>query len=292
MKKFVTLLLALTMMLALVACGGNTAANDTADKADSADNASTSIVNDAASSTDDTAADADNDMAYITDKGNMIIGYTVYAPMNYTDENGEFVGFDTELAIKVCEELGVEPIFQEIDWGTKEIELAGKSIDCIWNGMTLDAEREANMNCTKPYVKNAQVVVVKAGTEYTDTSSLAGKTVCAEIGSAGESTIADDANLSQAAYVGKAVQTDCLMEVKSNTCDAAVLDMTLAKAMIGEGTDYSDLVIVDELAVENYGVAFRKGSDVRDAVNDIFDALVADGFMGELADKYDLALAE
>jgi polar amino acid transport system substrate-binding protein len=234
-------------------------------------------------------------LAYIKNKGEMIIGYTVYAPMNYTDDNGVFVGFDTELATAVCKELGVEPVFQIIDWGTKEVELAGKTIDCIWNGMTLDAEREANMNCTQPYVKNAQVVVMKAdkfAAGYVDTASLADKSVCAEIGSAGESTIQGDENLAKALYVGKSVQTDCLLEVKAGTCDAAVLDMTLAKAMIGEGTDYSDLVIVDELAVEYYGVAFRKGSDVRDEVNKLFDALEANGTMAALADKYGLELAD
>lgn len=238
------------------------------------------------------AAAADSDLAYIQEKDNMIIGYTVYEPMNYTDENGEFTGFDTELATLVCEKLGVEPVFQEIDWNTKELELNGKTIDCIWNGMTLDADREANMACTQPYVKNAQVVVMKADAEYTDTSSLIGKTVVAEMGSAGETTIQGDENLAQASYVGKSVQTECLLEVKAGTADAAVLDLTLAKAMVGEGTDYADLAIVDELAVENYGVGFRQGSDVRDAVNTIFDELVADGSMQALADKYSLELAE
>ena len=228
----------------------------------------------------------------------MVIGYTVYEPMNYTDADGNFTGFDTELARAVCEKLGVEPEFQEIIWETKEVELAGKSIDCIWNGLTLDAEREANMNCTVPYVKNAQVVVVKSGTDYAGTSSLAGKTVVAEVGSAGEAQIIGtedsepDAGLAQADYVGKSVQTDCLMEVKAGTADAAVLDLTLANAMTGEGTDYADLEIVDELAVENYGVAFRKGSDIRDAVNDIFAEMVADGSLKALADQYNLELAE
>ena len=285
MKKIWAMLLALTMILSLAACGSK--------KETPAAEAETPAAEQPAEQ-----PAAESDLEYIKGKGSMTIGYTVYAPMNYTDENGEFTGFDTELAKMVCEKLGVEPNFQEIDWGTKEVELAGKSIDCIWNGMTLDAEREANMNCTQPYVKNAQVVVVKKGTEYTDTSSLIGKTVVAEIGSAGEAQILGgedaepDANLAQADYVGKSVQTDCLMEVKAGTATAAVLDMTLANAMIGEGTDYADLEIVDELAIENYGVAFRKGSDVRDVVNDIFDELVADGSLGALAEKYGLELAD
>ena len=277
-KNLFACLMSLVMVMSLAACGGT---KEEAPEAPADD----AQVETAAPET------AESDKAYIEGNGSMIIGYTVYAPMNYTDENGEFVGFDTELAKMVCEKLGVEPVFQEIDWGTKEVELAGKSIDCIWNGMTLNEEREANMNCTQPYVKNAQVVVVKAGTDYTDTATLAGQTVVAEIGSAGEEQVLTDAGLAQADYIGKSVQTDCLMEVKAGTAAAAVLDMTLAKAMIGEGTDYEDLVIVDELAVENYGVAFRKGSDMRDAVNAVFDELVADGSMGALADKYNLELA-
>ena len=287
MKKLLALTLALCMVLCLAACGGS---NPVADSDPSAAPAPSSAPS--AEPAPSAAPAEKTDLEYIKEKGEMIIGYTVYEPMNYTDDNGVFTGFDTELATAVCEKLGVEPVFQIIDWGTKEVELAGKTIDCIWNGMTLDAEREANMNCTQPYVKNAQVVVMKKGAGYADTASLADKSVCAEIGSAGESTIQGDDNLSKALYVGKAVQTDCLMEVKAGTCDAAVLDLTLAKAMIGEGTDYADLEIVDELAVEYYGVAFRKGSDIRDEVNKLFDELEADGTLGTLADKYSLELAD
>lgn len=235
-----------------------------------------------------------SDLDYVKGNGKLIIGYTVYEPMNYTDANGDFTGFDTELATAVCEKLGVTPEFTLINWKTKETELAAKSIDCVWNGMTLDADREANMACTKPYVKNAQVVVVKTGTAYTDTASLIGQTVVAEIGSAGESQIQGegaDANLAQSEYVGKAVQTDCLMEVKAGTATAAVLDMTLANAMIGSGTNYADLEIVDYLGEENYGVGFRQGSDIRDEVNKIFDEMTKDGSLKTLADKYGLELA-
>ena len=283
----------LVLALVLSACGGNGKTGENNDGG-----ASSAAPEEQKTGGEAQQDAAESDLAYVKGNGKLVIGYTVYAPMNYTDDDGHFTGFDTELARAVCERLGVEPEFQEIVWETKEVELAGKSIDCIWNGMTLDADREANMNCTVPYVKNAQVVVVKTGMDYTDTSSLVGKTVVAEIGSAGEAQILGsedsepDANLAQADYVGKSVQTDCLMEVKAGTADAAVLDMTLANAMTGEGTDYADLEIVDELAVENYGVAFRKGSDVRDAVNDIFAEMVADGSLKALADQYGLELAD
>ena len=284
MKKKMILAGALALCLTLSACGSTAATTDSAAADSTADAASTAEVAE--------ATDGESDLAYIKEKGKMTIGYTVYAPMNYTDENGEFVGFDTELATAVCEQLGVEPEFVEINWDTKIVELDAKSIDCIWNGMTLTDDILANTACTEAYAKNAQVVVMKAGSGYTSTADLVGKTVVAEAGSAGETTIQEDENLAQADYISKGVQTDCLMEVAAGTADAAVLDLTLASAMIGEGTDYADLEIVDELNAEEYGVAFRKGSDAAAAVNEAFAALKEDGTMQTLADKYGLTLAE
>ena len=281
MKRFVSMFLAGAMALSLAACGG--AASSTA---------ASSTASSAAASASAVSESADSDLAYIKGKGKMTIGYTVYEPMNYTDADGNFTGFDTELATAVCEKLGVEPEFVEINWDTKTVELDAKSIDCIWNGMTITDDIQQNAACTKAYAKNAQVVVVKDGTEYASTADLVGKTVVAEAGSAGESAIADDENLAQADYISKSVQTDCLMEVAAGTADAAVLDLTLANAMIGEGTDYANLKIVDELNAEEYGVAFRKGSDAAAAVDEAFDELTADGTMQALADKYDLALAD
>ena len=279
MKRFLSMFVAGAMALSLAACGGA---------------ASTSTVASSASASGSAAASetAASDLDYIKEKGKMVIGYTVYEPMNYTDADGNFTGFDTELATAVCEKLGVEPEFVEINWDTKVVELDAKSIDCIWNGMTLTDDIMANAATTKAYAKNAQVVVVKDGTDYSSTADLVGKTVVAEAGSAGEAAIEGDENLAQADYVSKSVQTDCLMEVAAGTADAAVLDLTLANAMIGEGTDYASLKIVDELNAEEYGVAFRKGSDAAAAVDAAFDELKADGTMQALADKYDLALAD
>ena len=278
MKRLVSAFLAGAMALSLAACGGA---------------ASTSTVASSAASGSAAASEtAASDLDYIKEKGKLVIGYTVYEPMNYTDADGSFTGFDTELATAVCEKLGVEPEFVEINWDTKVVELDAKSIDCIWNGMTLTDDIMANTATTKAYAKNAQVVVVKDGTDYSSTADLVGKTVVAEAGSAGEAAIEGDENLAQADYVSKSVQTDCLMEVAAGTADAAVLDLTLANAMIGEGTDYASLAIVDELNAEEYGVAFRKGSDAAAAVDAAFDELKADGTMQALAEKYDLALAD
>ena len=276
MKKLISTVLALGMAASLVACGSS----------------ASTAASTAESTVESTAAAGDSDLDYIKGKGKMTIGYTVYEPMNYTDADGNFTGFDTELATAVCEKLGVEPEFVEINWDTKIVELDAKSIDCIWNGMTLTDDIQANTACTKAYAKNAQVVVMKADADYSSTADLVGKTVVAEAGSAGESAINDDESLSQADYVSKSVQTDCLMEVAAGTADAAVLDLTLASAMIGDGTDYADLAIKDELNAEEYGVAFRKGSDAADAVSAAFGELKADGTMQALADKYSLALAD
>ena len=276
MKKLISTVLALGMAASLAACGSN----------------ASTAASTAESTVESTAAAGDSDLDYIKGKGKMTIGYTVYEPMNYTDADGNFTGFDTELATAVCEKLGVEPEFVEINWDTKIVELDAKSIDCIWNGMTLTDDIQANAACTKAYAKNAQVVVMKADADYSSTADLVGKTVVAEAGSAGESAINDDESLAQAEYVSKSVQTDCLMEVAAGTADAAVLDVTLASAMIGDGTDYANLAIKDELNAEEYGVAFRKGSDAADAVNAAFDELKADGTMQALADKYSLALAD
>ena len=268
MKKLLSLLLALTMVFALAACGNNEPPTDPDDQQEV------------------------TDLDYVKEKGKIVVGYTVYEPMNYTDASGEFTGFDTELAKAVFEQLGLEPEFVEINWDTKELALASKEIDCVWNGMTVTPDRAEAMELTAPYLKNAQVLLVKADMDYTDTASLLGKAVAAEMGSAGEKAIQADENLSQAEFVGKTVQTECLVEVKAGTAAGAVLDKTLALAMTGEGTNYSDLVIVEELTPENYAVGFRKGSDIAAEVNRVFDAMLADGSLAALAEKYGLELAE
>ena len=289
-KRLFSLLMAGMLSVSLLAgCGGSS---------DSSADASA----DAAQNTADTAADAsasaaDSDLAYVLGNGKMKIGYTVYEPMNYTDANGEFTGFDTEFAEAVCEKLGVAPEFVEINWDTKIVELDAKSIDCIWNGMTITDDLKQNIAISDPYVKNMQVAVIKSANadKYTDVASLASASLVAEAGSAGQSVIEDEANgLSGASLTTVTKQTDALLEVASGASDAAILDWTLAKSMIGEGTDFADLVMIDglELSVEKYGIGFRKDSDLCDKVNEIMGELIADGTLPALADKYGLGLAE
>ena len=301
MKKLTAILLAALMlvsMFAFASCGGNNAA-PTADNADANnDAANTTEATEATEATDaseaedaEEVADEDSDLAYILDKGTLIVGITDYAPMNYYDENGDLTGFDTEFAILVADKLGIPEIeFVEINWATKAAELETKNIDCVWNGMTITDEVEEAMDCSVPYVLNAQVLVMKSDklADYTTVESLATLTFVAERGSAGAQVLAD------AGFTPVEVDTQAkaLMEVKNGTADACVIDITMANAMTGEGTDYADLGYAFALTEEVYGIGFRTGSEMVEAVNAAIAELKAEGLLGALAEKYALTLAE
>ena len=170
------------------------------------------------------------------------------------------------------------------------MELESKAIDCVWNGMTITDEVKNGMNVTDPYVVNAQVVVMAADkvADYKTVEDLKDLKFVAEAGSAGEAAIADAGYTS----TGVLTQADALMEVSSGAADACVIDITMANAMTGEGTSYANLAAGIALTSEDYGIGFRKGSDVTAEVNKIMDELIADGTLPALAEKYSLTLAE
>ena len=227
-----------------------------------------------------TATNNGSDLDYIKDKGVLIVGITDFSPMDYQDESGEWIGFDADVAKKVAEELGVEVQFVEIDWDNKILELENKSIDVVWNGMTLTDEVKSAMECSKPYINNAQVVVVKKENENnTDYSSMQ---FAVEAGSAGEAIAKENGY----DYVSLATQADTLLEVSAGTSDASVIDLLMAGAMIGEGTSYEDLVYTVELNSEEYGVGCRKGSDLANYINEAFDKFKSDGSILEIAKEY------
>ena len=288
-KRIAALLLAGIMSVGLCSC----ASSNTSSASESSSAAESNADGSAADSTDSTASEG-GDWQYIADKGNFVAGITLFEPMNYYDENGELTGFETEFTKAVCEKLGVEAKFQEIEWDKKEIELNAKTIDAIWNGLTVTEERKENMGFSKSYVRNKQVVVIKADNKdkYTDEASMAGASCAAESGSAGQTAIETSSVLSQNEFVGASAQKDVLLEVKAGTVELGVLDYVMAKASIGEGTDYSDLMIVEgvELAPEEYAIGMRKGdTETIEKVNRAIDELVADGTLKALAEKYGLA---
>ncbi len=243
-----------------------------------------------------------SDLAYVKDKGTMTIGITLFAPMDYKDENGDLIGFDKELGDAVCKKLGIKPDFVEINWDSKEVELNSKNIDCIWNGMCITEERKQNMSVSNPYLKNTQALVMKKDKAADILANIDGITLVAEQGSTGEGKITgeipDDDTVvvsakeffKNANYTGVDSMAKALMEVKSGTADAALVDSVCALAMTGEGTDYSDLVcnMDNNFGDQEYGIAFRKGSDLADAVSSAISELYADGTVDEIAAKYKL----
>lgn len=231
-----------------------------------------------------------SDLTYIQDKGTLIVGITDYAPMDYKDENGNWIGFDAEFAQLFAQELGVDCEFLVLsDWGKKFYELETKNIDVIWNGMTITDEVTLNTACSNPYVVNAQVVVMKSDLldEYPDAASLTGLSFAVESGSAGEEALK---SVGITDYVAVQDQAAAIMEVAAGTSDACVIDITMANAMTGAGTSYSALGYSLRLTEEQYGVGFRKGSDVTAKFNEVLDKLLADGTLDALAAQYNLTL--
>ena len=232
-----------------------------------------------------------SDLKAIEKKGKIVVGITDYAPMDYKDETGNWTGFDAEFAELFAAELGVDCEFFVIaDWGKKFMELETKQIDAVWNGMTITEEAKLNASVSDPYVVNAQVLVMKADVvaNYADAASITGLTVAVENGSAGQSA-AEDAGVANIVLVQD--QAAALMEVAAGTSEACVIDITMANAMTGEGTNYADLAAGISLTSEEYGVAFRKDSDLTAKFNAFMDKLIADGTLLALAEKYQLTLA-
>ena len=240
------------------------------------------------------SAGDDSDLAYIQDKGKLVIGYTLFAPMDYYADEAEteLTGFEVEFGKAVCEKLGVEAEFQLISWEAKESELNAKNIDCIWNGMTITDERQATMSISQPYMANKQILITKAenADKFKTAGSLNGATVVAEKESAGEEVATTDACFEGCNYIAVDSMAKAMMEVKAGTADAAVIDYVTGIGSLGEGTDYADLAIVESasFADEEYGIAFRKGSDITEKVNNAINELIADGTLQKIADKYKL----
>ena len=232
---------------------------------------------------------AESDKDAVVAKGKLVVGITDFAPMDYRDTDGSWVGFDADVARAFAATLGVQAEFVEIDWDNKVLELNSGNIDCVWNGMTLTDEVLAAMNCSNPYANNAQIVIVPAekAADYQTVESLAGLTFAVEAGSAGEAAAKELGNK----YNPVQNQAATLLEVTAQTSDAAIIDSLMAAAMVGEGTDYASLTYTVPLTEEKYGVGFRKDSDLADALNDFFKTAWANGTLVEFAKLYGVQAA-
>lgn len=270
MKRLVALMLTGVMVFSMTACGSKSSSSDSSTTAES------------------TASDK-SDLDYVKDKGTLVVGITEFEPMDYKDDDGNWIGFDADMATAFAESLGVDVEFVEIDWDNKIMELDGKTIDCVWNGMTLTPEVTSSMECTNAYCNNAQVVVVPKdkADKYQSEDSIKDLAFAAEAGSAGEAAL-QDLDIEPTPVKS---QADALMEVASGTSDAAVIDSLMAAAMVGEGTGYADLTYTISLNSEEYGVGFRKGSDLAEALNQFFADSYADGSIQKVAEKYGVQAA-
>ncbi len=261
MKKVIAILLCMAMVLTFAACAAK-------------------------------PAESASDLDYIKGKGTLVVGITDFEPMDYQNEAGEWIGFDADMAKAFAESLGVKAEFVEIDWDNKIMELDAKTIDCVWNGMTLTDEVTSAMSCSNAYCNNSQVVIVSAdkAADYQSAEACKDLSFAVEAGSAGK------AEVEKLGYSFTEVkdQATALMEVAAGTADAAVIDSLMAGAMVGAGTSYENLcftVSLNEAEGEQYGVGFRKGSDLAQALNDFFAASYQDGSMQACAETYGIQAA-
>ncbi|MCH5287470.1 MAG: transporter substrate-binding domain-containing protein [Christensenellaceae bacterium] len=263
MKRVMALLLALAMCLLMTACGGSTENNGESEQTET------------------------SDLDYVREKGTLVVGITEFEPMDYQDANGNWIGFDADMAAAFAKSLGVTAEFRLIEWDSKVTELNDRTIDVVWNGMTLNDDVKAAMGTSNPYFNNAQVVIVRAdaASRYQTAASLADAAFAVESGSAGQ----EQANAHGFAYTEVTDQAAALQKVSSGEADSAIVDFLLAIAMIGDGTGYADLTYTVSLSSEEYGVGFRKGSDLTAALNDFFAASYTDGTMMSIARTYGIA---
>ena len=304
MKKLTRMTLAFTttlmLTLPLAGCGSSDAPAASSDGSASpaaptdsvqTEQGTTSESTQAAESApDDAGAETSgSDLDYVKGKGTLVVGITDFEPMDYKDENGEWIGFDADMAKAFAESLGVSVEFVEIDWDNKILELDGKTIDCVWNGMTLTPEVTGSMECSAAYCNNAQVIVVPSAQadDFQEKSDLSQYNFAVEAGSAGE----QQAISLELPHTPVKAQSDALMEVAAGTSDAAIIVSLMAAAMVGEGTGYADLTYTIGLNDEEYGVGFRKGSDLAASLNDFFAASYQDGSMLEIAERYGVQAA-
>lgn len=230
-----------------------------------------------------------SDLDYVMEKGVLVVGVTEFEPMDYLDKNGEWVGFDADLAAAFAESLGIKAEFVKIEWANKSMELSGKTVDCIWNGMTLNDEVKAAMECSNAYCENAQIVILPAekAEQYKTAEDMKELVFAVENGSAGQKA-AEEAGFE---FTPVLSQSDALMEVASGTSDAAIIDSLMAAAMVGEGTGYPSLTYTISLTTEEYGVGFRKGSGLAEKLNDFFKKAYEDGSLLSMAKKYGMQAA-
>ncbi|MDO4555450.1 MAG: amino acid ABC transporter substrate-binding protein [Lachnospiraceae bacterium] len=268
MKKLLTLLLACTMAGTLLAgCS-------------SSDQSETTTAKENAEASSETASET---------SGTFTVGFDQdFPPMGFVDEEtGEYTGFDLDLAAEVANRLGLEIKYQPIAWDAKDNELSSGTIDCIWNGFTING-REDDYTWSEPYMKNNQVFVVRADSGITSSADLAGKIVDVQTDSSAEAALNDNTELSSTfgQLIPVADYNTAFMDLESGAVDAIAMDDTVASYQIEKRE--ADFVVLDEsIAEEEYGIGFKLGNtELRDKVQTTLEEMAADGTLAEISNEW------
>lgn len=271
---FAAVLIAAAMVFTMAGCGSSKDADTSAKKE---------------TKTEDSKDKENSDKQFI-------VGFDAeYPPYGYKDDNGEYVGFDLDLAQEVCARNGLELVKQPIDWDSKDMELNSGSIDCIWNGFTMTG-REDDYTWSKPYVDNSIVVVVKEGSGIEKKEDLAGKVVAVQADSSGLAALTDEEdneeNLKLAASFSDLQQVadynTAFMNLEAGAVDAIVVDIGVADYQLESRTGF--VMLDDKIRTEQYAVGFKLGNEeLRDQVQSTLDEMVKDGTFDDIAKKWDLS---
>jgi len=240
------------------------------------------------SGTADSGTAQDNSLQNVLDKGTLVLGLDdSFPPMGFRDENNNIVGFDIDVATEVANRMGVELKLQPIEWSTKEMELNTGSVDCLWNGLSIDDERKQAMDLSEPYMTNRMVLVVLNDSEYTDQASLAGKTIGVQNGSTAEKILEEsDFSKTIGNTIGFKDNVTAFMELETKGIDAIFMDEVVANyAITSQNKDFK--VLEDGLTEEEYAVGFKKGNTaLKNEVQKYIDEMKADGTMTQISEKW------
>ena len=247
-----------------------------------------SSSSDTNSGTADSGTAQDNSLQNVLDKGTLVLGLDdSFPPMGFRDENNNIVGFDIDVATEVANRMGVELKLQPIEWSTKEMELNTGSVDCLWNGLSIDDERKQAMDLSEPYMTNRMVLVVLNDSERTDQASLAGKTIGVQNGSTAEKILEEsDFSKTIGNTIGFKDNVTAFMELETKGIDAIFMDEVVANyAITSQNKDFK--VLEDGLTEEEYAVGFKKGNTaLKNEVQKYIDEMKADGTMTQISEKW------
>lgn len=222
----------------------------------------------------------------------LVVGFdSEFPPYGYKDDNGEYVGFDLDLAQEVCNRNNWTLVKQPIDWDAKDSELFSGTIDCIWNGFTING-REDKYLWSKPYIDNKQVIVTKSNSGINSLSDLKGKQVETQKDSSALSALEGDQKPLADTFkqlVQIADYNTAFLDLDAGTCDAVAMDIGVAQYQVNSKSNPSDYKILDEeISSEQYGIGFKKGNEqLRDKIQQTLDEMEADGTIAKIASKYD-----